>query len=202
MDEATARKWDRVAPNFDLMNGKGPEDRWGPHKRELFARMRGKILFLAVGTGLDIQFFPPGQDITGLDISPEMLKRAAPRAAAYPGRMTVMRQDVQALEFEDAQFDQVFTSCTFCSVPRPVDGLRELHRVLKPGGELAMFEHTGSKVFPFRQVLDWMTPLTRGLGPEMNRDTVANVRAAGFEVERVRNVYLDVVRIILARKPG
>ena len=58
MDEATARKWDRAAASFDMMNGAGPEKRWGPVKRELFARMQGEILFLAVGTGLDIAFFP------------------------------------------------------------------------------------------------------------------------------------------------
>lgn len=202
MDEQTARKWDRAAANFDMMNGVGPEKRWGPVKRELFARMGGEVLFLAVGTGLDIAFFPPGQRITGIDISAEMLKRAAPRAAAYPGEMHLMRQDATALGFPDASFDQVFTSCTFCSVPRPVDGLRELLRVLRPGGELHMFEHTGSRVPVIRQVMDWMTPLSRRFGPEMNRDTPANVRAAGFTVERVRNVYLDVVKIIHARKPA
>ena len=201
MDEATARKWDRAAASFDMMNGVGPEKRWGPVKRELFARMQGEILFLAVGTGLDIAFFPPGQSITGIDISGEMLKRAEARAAAYPGAMKLQRQDVLALDFPDAHFDQVFTSCTFCSVPRPVYGLGQLLRVLKPGGELHMFEHTGSKVCVFKQVMDWMTPLSRNFGPEMNRDTVANVRAAGFAVDKVRNVYLDVVKIIHAHRP-
>ena len=194
--------WDLPSASFDMMNGVGPEKRWAPVKRELFARMRGEILFLAVGTRLDIAFFPPGQRITGIDISGEMLKRAEARAAAYPGTMKLQRQDVLALDFHDAHFDQVFTSCTFCSVPRPVDGLRQLLRVLKPGGELHMFEHTGSKVFVFKQVMDWMTPLSRNFGPEMNRDTVANVRAAGFAVDRVRNVYLDVVKVIHAHKPG
>lgn len=202
MDLDTARKWDRAAASFDMMNGAGSEKRWGPVKRELFARMRGEVLFLAVGTGLDIAFFPPGQRITGIDISAEMLKRAAPRAAAYDGQMTLSHQDVLELDFPDARFDQVFTSCTFCSVPRPVDGLRQLLRVLKPGGELHMFEHTGSKLPVFRQVMDFMTLLSRHFGPDMNRDTVANVRAAGFEIERVRNVYLDVVKIIHARKPA
>ena len=201
MDERTARKWDRAARSFDMMNALGPEKRWGPAKRELFARMRGDILFIAIGTGLDIQFFPPGQHITGGDISTGMLAKAEPRAAAYPGTLELRRLDAQELELPDASFDQVFTSCTFCSVPRPVDGLRQLLRVLKPGGELHMFEHTGSKVVPFRQMMDWMTPLTRMLGPDMNRATVANVRAAGFAVERVRNVYLDIVKTIHARRP-
>jgi ubiquinone/menaquinone biosynthesis C-methylase UbiE len=199
-DLTTQRKWDRAAASFDFMNSGGPEQRWAPRKRELFSHMRGDILFLAVGTGLDIQFFPPGQHIVGIDISPEMLKRAAPRAAAYPGTMTVMQRDVLALDFAAERFDQVYTSCTFCSVPTPVAGLRQLYRVLKPGGELRMFEHTGSRYTPFRQIMNWMTPLSRRFGPEMNRDTVANVQAAGFTIERVRNVYLDIVKLIYARR--
>ena len=70
MDEVTRRKWDRAAANFDLMASRGPEKRWAPFKREFFSRMgEGRILFLAVGTGLDFPFFPSGRDIVGIDIS-------------------------------------------------------------------------------------------------------------------------------------
>lgn len=207
MDTLTRDKWDRAAASFDWMNGAGPEKRWGPVKRELFSAMRGEVLFLAVGTGLDIRFFPPGRRITGIDISAEMLKRAEARARAYDGELTLLQRDVLELDSQqnglaEARFDQVFTSCTFCSVPRPVAGLRQLLRVLKPGGELLMFEHTGSRYFPFRQIMNWMTPLSRAFGPEMNRDTVANVAAAGFELASVRNIYLDVVKVIRARRPA
>ena len=123
------------------------------------------------------------------------------RARAYPGNMTVRQMDVHAMDFADASFDQVFTSCTFCSVPNPVAGLAALARVLKPGGLLGMFEHTGSRFYPFRAMLNVMNPVCRQLGPEINRDTVANVRAAGFEVEHVTNLYLDVVKTIEARAP-
>ncbi len=109
--------------------------------------------------------------------------------------------DVHYMTFEDGEFDQVFTSCTFCSVPDPVNGLQALHRVLKPGGELRMFEHTGSRWFPFSVMLNAMNPIARRLGPEVNRDTPANVVKAGFEIKRVYNVYLDVVRTIYATVP-
>jgi len=200
--KATQRKWDNAAKSFDLLNGLGPEARWAPVKRELFSAMQGKILFLAVGTGLDIQFFPPGHDIVGIDISPKMLEKAADRAAAYPGDLRLQEMDVHEMSFEDGSFDQVFTSCTFCSVPDPVHGLRELRRVLKPGGELHMFEHTGSRYFPFRLMLNLMTPLSRKVGPEMNRDTVGNVERAGFRIREVRNVFLDTVKTITAEAPG
>ena len=94
--------------------------------------------------------------------------------------------DVHDMPFDAASFDQIFTSCTFCSVPRPVHGLAALHEVLKPGGELHMFEHTGSRYYPFRLMLNLMTPLSRKFGPEMNRPTVESVKAAGFRARTGR----------------
>ncbi|MBF0141861.1 MAG: class I SAM-dependent methyltransferase [Magnetococcales bacterium] len=200
--EATRQRWDRTALFFDLMAGFGPEKRWFPFKRELFARMTGKVLFLAVGTGLDIPAFPPGLEIVGIDISPAMLEKARTRAERYPGKMTLQVMDVGAMTFADRSFDQVFTSCTFCSVPDPAEGLRSIRRVLKPGGWLRMFEHTGSDVFPFGSLLNFMNPLCRHIGPEMNRDTVARVREAGFRIHRVNHLYLDVVKTIEACLPA
>ncbi len=202
MDVLTRVKWDRAAANFDLMSSRGPEWRWAPAKREFFSAMRGKILFLAVGTGLDIPFFPPDRDITGIDISPKMLELARPRAAAYSGKLELHEMDVHEMSFEPASFDQVFTSCTFCSVPDPVRGLEALRRVLRPGGELRMFEHTGSRYFPFNLMLHLMTPLSRRLGPDMNRPTVENVRRAGFQIVEVDRLYLDVVKRITAIAPA
>ncbi len=200
MDLVTKGKWDRASRNFDLMAGRGPERRWAPFKREFFARMRpeARILFLAVGTGLDVPCFPPERDIVGIDISDRMLEKARSRSDRYRGRLELRQLDVHEMDFPAAHFDQIFTSCTFCSVPDPVRGLLALHRVLKPGGELHMFEHTGSRWFPFNLVMHTMTPLSRRFGPEMNRDTVGNVLAAGFQIRDVKHLYLDVVKTIHA----
>ena len=202
MDLVTKQKWDNAAAAFDFMSAYGPEKRWEPFKREFFSAMRGKILFLAVGTGLDIPFFPPDQDITGIDISPKMLERAKDRVATYQGKIELHEMDVHDLPFPDGTFDQVFTSCTFCSVPDPVRGLETLKRALKPGGELYMFEHTGSRYYPFKLLLNMMNPLSKKLGPEVNRDTVSNVRKAGFRIRQVNHIFLDVVKTIAAEAPG
>ena len=130
MDLATQKKWNRAARTYDFMTGFGPDKRWGPFKRELFGHMEGKILFLALGTGLDIQFFPSGQDITAIDISPKMLEVAADRVAAYPGKLEALQMDVHDLKFADESFDQIYTSCTFCSVPDAIGGLKSLWRVI------------------------------------------------------------------------
>ena len=201
-DLDTIKKWDRAAPWFDLMAGSGAEKRWCPAKRALFSHMQGKILFVAAGTGLDFVAFPPRQNLTAIDISSEMLKRAKIKARDYDGGIELLQMDINELAFADNSFDQVYTSCTFCSVPRPIDGLRQLSRVLKPGGEILMFEHTGSRYFPFKQMLDLMNPLAKHTGPELNRDTVANVAQAGFRLLSVNHIFLDVVKTIRAEKPA
>lgn len=200
-DTGTQKKWDSAAGLYDVIGAYGPEKRWAPPKSRLFSRMEGNILFLAVGTGLDIASFPPDKEITGIDISPKMLAKAGPRAAAYQGNLALQVMDVHEMEFPDASFDQIYTSCTFCSVPDPVKGLAALRRVLKPGGYLGMFEHTGSRCFPFNAMLNLMNPVARHIGPEINRDTVSNVRAAGFEITRVTNIFLDIVKTIEATAP-
>ncbi len=199
-DLNTQRKWDKAAANFDLMAGVGAELRWQPKKEALFANMKGKILFLALGTGLDISTFPSGQNITAIDISPEMVKLAQPRIEAYEGSIKSEVMDVHDMSFADGEFDQIYTSCTFCSVPRPVEGLAALKRVLKPGGELFMFEHTGSKYFPLNMMMKFMSIVTEKVGPSMKRKTVENVEMAGFTIDEVEFVFLDVVKIIKARR--
>jgi SAM-dependent methyltransferase len=176
--------------------------RRGPGKAVLFHEMVGRVLFVAIGTGADIRHFPPGQDITAIDISSDMLAKAARRQGQYEGRLSLVRADASALPFAENSFDTAVTSCTLCSVPDPVRSLREIHRVLRPNGQLLMFEHVRSRNPMFGLVLDLMTLWTRLGGTEMNRDTLANVRAAGFRIVQVDSVYLDIILRIHAAKEG
>lgn len=199
MDTATQRKWDKASRTLDLF-AFAEDRRLGPHKRRLFSKMSGATLMVAAGTGNDFKFFPPSMNVVAIDISPKMLERAAPKAATYAGSIELREMDVCALDFADATFDTVVTACTFCSVPKPILGLRELRRVLKPGGQVLMFEHVRSAIGPLGILMDLMTPLVSRFGPDLNRDTVGNVQKAGFRLRRVENVYLDVVKIIEAVK--
>ncbi len=133
---------------------------------------------LAAGTGADFAHFPAGLTIKTIDISPGMIARGGARAAMYDGSLTLQVIDAQALQFADASFDSVVTSCTFCSVPDPLRRLRELYRCLKPGGRLLMFEHVRSRVGPIALMQDVMTFITRRVvGPDMNRDRSATLCA-------------------------
>lgn len=185
---------------YDVLEKSGSR-RHGPFQRALFSKMKSRVLFVAAGSGLNFLHFPPGNEIVAIDLSPRMLEAARARADLYKGALRLQRADAQQLSFPEATFDTAATACTFCSVPDPVAGLREIHRVLKPGAALLMFEHVRSRNPLLGILLDLMTVGTRHIGPAMNRDTVANVQRAGFVVDRVRCAYLDIFIAIEAHKP-
>jgi ubiquinone/menaquinone biosynthesis C-methylase UbiE len=199
IDRRTQRKWDEASRNYDLF-AFADDRRLGPDKRRLFAKISGATLMVAAGTGNDFKFFPPGLRVIAIDISPKMLEQAKKKTADYAGTIDLREMDVCNLDFADASFDTAVTVCTFCSVPRPVAGLREIRRVLKPGGQLLMFEHVRSAIGPLGIMMDLITPIVSRFGPDLNRDTVGNVQKAGFRVRAVENVYLDIVKMIDAVK--
>jgi ubiquinone/menaquinone biosynthesis C-methylase UbiE len=200
MDVHTRKKWDRASRTYDLF-ARAEDMRLGSAKQELLAKARGKTLHVAAGTGNDFRFLPPGMDIVSVDISPKMLERARSKAAGYNGSIELREADVHNLSDPDGTFDTVATVFTFCSVPNPIAGLKELRRVLKPGGQILMLEHVRSTaIAPLGVMMDLMSQLTKRFGPELNRDTVGNVQKAGFRLRRVDNIYLDVVKMIEAVK--
>lgn len=194
MKDPTRDKWDRASRTYDLITW-ADERRYGAAKARLFSRMRGRCLMLATGTGNDFRNFPPGLVVSSIDVSRGMLERAKPRAREYPGVLSLLQMDAHRLGFRDAAFDTIVTVSTFCSVPDPVRGLRELHRVLKRDGRLLVFEHVRSRLGPIAMMQDLLTPISRRFGPDLNRDTMGNLARAGFRLVREENVYLDIVKV-------
>jgi ubiquinone/menaquinone biosynthesis C-methylase UbiE len=192
--------WYRFAWFYDAME-KGGSRRQARFQKDIFQTMRGKVLFVAAGTGLNFPNFPHGKDIFAIDLSSSMVKAARAKGVEYKGSLSVQQADVQVLPFASSSFDTVATACTFCSVADPAQGLKELYRVLKPSGTVLMFEHVRSRKPLLGLSLDFLTLVTRYIGPAMNRDTVGNVQRAGFVVDRVVCAYLDIFLAIEAHKP-
>ena len=171
------------------------------HRRELLRRARGRILEFGVGTGSSFKDYPPREQIVGVDISQEMLRRAEQKRNNYDGKIELRKEDVQNLSFKDEAFDTVFSSWVFCSVADPVKGLGEVRRVLKKGGQLLMLEHVRSKNKMLGYLMDKLNPLVSRLGVgNINRNTVQYLRQAGFKIEQEINIAYDVVKAIAASK--
>jgi ubiquinone/menaquinone biosynthesis C-methylase UbiE len=192
------KSYDGVAKTFDILRG-GDMRRWREDQRSLFKNLKGKILYVGMGTGLEIVNFPAGLDITAVDLSYEMLNRSQQRVENYPGKIHRCQMDAELTAFKDNSFDTVLTVCVLCSVKQPVNCLQELKRVLKPSGELVMFEHVLSKNPVYGLILKTMSNTTEYLeGTYLDRNTVENAERAGFKIHSHKNVYLDIVKALRA----
>jgi len=159
----------------------------------------GNILEVGVGTGSSLRDYPSSKQIVAVDISREMLRRVERKLKNYNGSVELCQGDLQNLPFKDGIFDTIFSSWVFCSVTDPVRGLIELRRVLKKEGRLLMLEHVKSQNRALGYMMDKSNPLAARLGVgDINRDTLANLREAGFKIKEERNVAYDIVKAIVA----
>lgn len=182
-----ARIYDRVAPLYDLYSA--PAEWFGGTKRRrrLLLGARDDVLEVGVGTGLNLPYYPVDAKVVGIDVSPRMLTRARARTEQADAEVELQVADVEDLPFADDRFDTVTATCVFCSVDRPVRGLQELARVVKPGGRVLLLEHVRPSNPVLGSLADLISPLTRRLfGPSVNRRTERNVEAAGLEPVSVR----------------
>lgn len=171
------------------------------HRKEILRQAKGDILEVGVGTGSSFKDYQRGKHIIAVDISQKMLRRAQEKAKNYGGHIKLRREDVQNLRFKDEAFDTIFSSLVFCSVDDPIKGLAELRRVLKKGGRLLMLEHVRSKGKVLGPLMNRLNLLIARSGVDnINRDTVENLRKAGFRIERERNLAYDIVKAIVAVK--
>jgi ubiquinone/menaquinone biosynthesis C-methylase UbiE len=109
--------------------------------------------------------------------------------------------DVQSIYFADNSFDTVIASFVFCSVPMPRKGLKELHRVLKPGGQLLLLEHVISSNKAMASLMNGLNPLiVRLFGANINRHTIKNVQACRFKKIYIDSASTDMLKLIRAIK--
>lgn len=205
LDQKTAltrRRYDRNADRFDRMEAFVEARRMAAWRALLWSQVRGpRVLELGVGTGKNMPYYRPGMHVTAIDLSPRMLEHARRRAADIAADVELRDGDIQQLPFADASFDTVSATFVFCSVPDPVLGLREARRVLVPGGQLLLLEHTLSENRLLRPLMRAANPLVvRMTGANIDRETVRNVEQAGLAAGNVENLWRGIVKLIEANR--
>jgi len=197
-NDAIRHRYNRIARLYNLLEAP-MEGLFASERRYLASMCHGKVLEVGVGTGKNLPFYPADAEVTAVDFSAGMLAGAHRRLESLPNRrIELLEMDVQALHFPDDSFDCALSTCVFCSVPDPVQGLRELRRVVKPGGQIFMLEHVRSEHPPLGWLMDRLNPLPLHVyGANINRRTVENLRTAGFEHIEVKDLRLDVLKRIV-----
>lgn len=158
-------------------------------RREAVANLHGRVLEVGVGVGSNWPYLSSDIEYVGIEPNEAMLERALKHARGEGRSMELQAVDVQAMPFPDASFDAVVATLTFCSVPDSAAGLREIRRVLKPGGEFRFLEHVRARRRIGARLQSLVKPLTRrfGGGCEWDRDTLSAIGAAGFAISDVRH---------------
>lgn len=125
-------------------------------RRSLVHRLSGRILEIAIGTGLNLDYYPSGADVTGIDVDVQMLRRAMARARHRPRNATkLLHGDAESLPFMDASFDVAVGTFVFCSVDNPAHAAAELRRVVRPGGRFVTLGYHTPMVAKILQSAGW-----------------------------------------------
>lgn len=191
MAGALKRLGDRIfAATYDRFMAGTEEAGLAAKRAALLAGAHGATLEIGAGTGVNLDHYPPAVErLVLLEPSPFMAARLRDRVSSEAGAraVEVVEGGGETLPFGDDSFDTVVATLVLCTIPDPAAALREIARVLKPGGELLFLEHVRSQE---AGVARWQDRLEKpwgwlGAGCHPNRDTLAALRASPLDVARV-----------------
>ena len=164
------------------------------YRRRLLSDTEGEVLEIGFGTGVNLPYYPPQiRNITAVDRNPGMNAVAQTRIRMSSIVVEHRVVNAETLPMPDHSFDTVVSTMTMCSITDLSQALREIRRVLKPGGKLLFLEHGLS---PDPKVQAWqhrLTPVTRLLGDgcHLNRNIQRHIEAHPFRLRAMTQFYLE-----------
>jgi ubiquinone/menaquinone biosynthesis C-methylase UbiE len=163
-------------------------------RAKIIPAARGRVLEVGIGSGLNLGFYDPErvESVHGIDPAPEMLRMAEKAARGATVAVELVPGEGERMRFDDRSFDTVVMTYTLCTIAEPVRAVREMARVLRPGGRLLFCEHG---LAPDERVRRWqrrINPLWGrvGGGCNLDRDIPALLRAGGLRIVSLETRYL------------
>jgi ubiquinone/menaquinone biosynthesis C-methylase UbiE len=175
------------------------------HRRELLAGLTGRVIEVGAGNGGNFRHYPDTvTEVVAVEPEPYLREQARAAAAQAAVPVTLLDGVADALPVADASCDVAVACLVLCSVPDQARALAELHRVLRPGGELRFYEHVRANT---PRMARWQRVVDRTFWPRAfggchtTRDTVAAIAAAGFAIEQRRDLRLTSIPAFLPVVP-
>lgn len=196
------QRYQRIAWAYDLLDYPFEHGRYRKIRPEMFRGLSGRILDAGVGTGRNFPFYPASSEVVGIDLSPAMLARAKRRQHTAAAPVELRQMDVTRLEFADGYFDAAVATFLFCVLPDDlqVAALRELGRVVKPGGIVRCLEYTRPSGGLRRAITRlWEPWVYWAYGAGFDRQTERHVPEAGLQLFESRFVHDELIKLLAAR---
>jgi ubiquinone/menaquinone biosynthesis C-methylase UbiE len=195
--DKTAHSYDRWLAYYD---------RWmnvGESRDRLLSLAHGQTLEVGVGTGVNLPHYPAEVALTGVELSPAMLGVARQRAHRLGIEVDLRVGDATALDFADKQFDTVVATHFLSVAVDEQRAVREIRRVLKPGGHALVLDHGQSHIPPIRVIQKALDPITtRYAGWHVGRDLVSLLVSNGFLIDARRHSRLGMLVEVVGRRPA
>ncbi len=158
----------------------------------VLAGANGQVLEIGGGTGANLRFYGPAvESLTLTEPEAPMLRRLERKVRAQAPTATVLRAPAEDLPFDDGTFDVAVSTLVLCGVDDQPRALRELRRVLRPGGQLLFIEHVRSTDPELARFQDHMNGINRFVvGCDCNRPTLDSIQEAGFTITQVEHTTL------------
>ena len=169
-------------------------------RQQIVPLAQGRVLEVGIGTGLNMPFYDPSRVryVVGLDPALQLHPLAMKRIARSGIAVELVGVSAETIPLERASIDTVLVTYSLCTIPDPLAALREMRRVLAPGGRLLFCEHGRA---PDDNVYRWQTLLQPHWqkiagGCHLDRDIPALLAEAGFRCDTLQTGYLPGPRLL------
>lgn len=164
-----------------------------PYRERVLSFARGRVLEIGIGSGLNLPFYgTQAEEIIGLDPVARLIAMAQGSTERSKTPVTFITGSAEAIPIDEHSIDTVVTTWTLCSIPNVVGALREMRRVLRPGGQLLFVEHGLAPDDSVRKWQNRLTPVWKRIagGCHLNRPIGDLIESAGFGIARLETGYM------------